>query len=123
MDKQTHSEFYYGLANEGLWPLCHIAFTRPVFRPRDWKSYQKANHIFADAVLEEAGDGPAFVFIQDYRFALLPRMLKERNSARVLVRATSETGLSQSAAQNRLTKYGYNELTEKKSGTVLKFFS
>ena len=80
MDKQTHSEFYYGLANEGLWPLCHIAFTRPVFRPRDWQSYQNANRIFAEAVLEEAGDNPAFVFIQDYHFALLPRMLKERNS-------------------------------------------
>ena len=24
--------YYYGLANEGLWPLCHIAFTRPNFR-------------------------------------------------------------------------------------------
>ena len=79
MDGQTHSEFYHGLANEGLWPLCHIAFTRPVFRPRDWKSYQKANQIFADAVLKEAGDDPAFVFVQDYHFALLPRMLKARN--------------------------------------------
>lgn len=80
MDSQLHREFYYGLANEGIWPLCHIAFTRPIFRPRDWKSYQEANRIFAEAVLEEAGDGPAFVFIQDYHFALLPRMLKTRNS-------------------------------------------
>jgi trehalose-6-phosphate synthase len=80
MDSQLHREFYYGLANEGIWPLCHIAFTRPIFRPRDWKSYQLANQIFAEAVLEEAGDCPAFVFIQDYHFALLPRMLKTRNS-------------------------------------------
>jgi alpha,alpha-trehalose-phosphate synthase [UDP-forming] len=80
VDDQLHHEFYYGLANEGLWPLCHIAFTRPIFRPRDWKSYKRVNQIFADAVLEEVGDGPAFVFIQDYHFALLPRMLKERNS-------------------------------------------
>ncbi len=80
MDDQLHHEFYYGLANEGLWPLCHIAFTRPIFRPRDWSSYKRANQIFADAVLEEAGRGPAFVFIQDYHFALLPRMLKKGNS-------------------------------------------
>ncbi len=37
------------------------------------------NQLFADAVLEEAGDEPALVFIQDYHFALLPRMLKDRN--------------------------------------------
>jgi trehalose-6-phosphate synthase len=80
MDKQLHHEFYHGLANEGLWPLCHVAFTRPIFRPRDWESYKKVNQIFADAVLEEADGEPAFVFIQDYHFALLPRMLKERNS-------------------------------------------
>ena len=24
--------YYYGFANEGLWPLCHIAHTRPTFR-------------------------------------------------------------------------------------------
>ena len=79
IDSKLHHEFYYGLANEGLWPLCHIAFTRPIFRPRDWKSYKCVNQLFADAVLEEVGDGPAFVFIQDYHFALLPRMLKDRN--------------------------------------------
>src|SRR5437879_7249974 len=35
--------YYYGLANSGLWPLCHIAFTRPVFRPGDWQSYREVN--------------------------------------------------------------------------------
>jgi alpha,alpha-trehalose-phosphate synthase [UDP-forming] len=71
--------YYYGLANRGLWPLCHVAYTRPAFVPEDWKRYREVNQIFADAVLEEAGDGPAIVFIQDFHFALLPRMIKERN--------------------------------------------
>lgn len=71
--------YYYGLANGGLWPLCHIAFTRPVFRPGDWQHYREVNRLFADAVLEEAGDKPTFVFIQDYHFGLLPRLLKNRN--------------------------------------------
>jgi trehalose 6-phosphate synthase len=79
LDRETHAGYYYGLANEGLWPLCHIAFQRPVFRLRDWESYKRANEIFADAVLEEAHGEPAFVFIQDYHFGLLPRMLKARN--------------------------------------------
>ncbi len=79
LDPELEERYYYGLANEGLWPLCHIAFHRPVFRRCDWEAYREANRIFADAVLEEAGGEPAFVFIQDYHFALLPRMLKERN--------------------------------------------
>ena len=71
--------YYYGLANEGLWPLCHIAFHRPKFSQANWDCYRQANEIFADAVLEEAGSDPAFVFVQDYHLALLPRILKRRN--------------------------------------------
>jgi alpha,alpha-trehalose-phosphate synthase [UDP-forming] len=76
LDKQLEDEYYYGLSNEGLWPLCHVAFHRPRFSQRNWDSYRRANRIFADAVLEEARGEPAFVFIQDYHFGLLPRMLK-----------------------------------------------
>lgn len=79
LSKELENEYYYGLANEGLWPLCHVAFHRPRFSQRNWDSYRKANRIFADAVLEEVGGEPAFVFIQDYHFALLPRMLKTQN--------------------------------------------
>jgi len=79
LDRETEKRYYYGLANEGLWPLCHVAFHRPVFRQEDWESYRRANHLFADAVLEEANGEPAIVFIQDYHFGLLPRILKERN--------------------------------------------
>ena len=35
--------YYYGLANEGLWPLCHIAFVRPAFREQDWALYKEVN--------------------------------------------------------------------------------
>jgi trehalose 6-phosphate synthase len=79
LDQETEDRYYYGLANEGLWPLCHIAFERPTFRLRDWECYRRANQAFADAVLDEAAGEPAIVFIQDYHFGLLPRMLKERN--------------------------------------------
>ena len=79
LDRETENRYYYGLANEGLWPLCHVAFHRPRFRLGDWESYRRANQIFAEAVLDEAGDDPAVVFIQDYHFGLLPRILRERN--------------------------------------------
>jgi len=68
--------YYYGLANEGIWPLCHISFRRPRFRRHDWESYRWANELFAEAVLKEANGHPAFVFIQDYHLGLLPRILK-----------------------------------------------
>lgn len=70
--------YYYGLANEGLWPLCHIAFTRPVFRESDWQTYRAINERFADAVVAEAKTKSPIVLVQDYHFALLPRMVRER---------------------------------------------
>ncbi|MBI3565827.1 MAG: trehalose-6-phosphate synthase, partial [Elusimicrobia bacterium] len=77
--------YYYGFSNEGLWPLCHIAHVRPDFRPEDWAHYQAANLKFAEAVLDEIEDRPSpCVLIQDYHFALLPRIIKEkRPDARV----------------------------------------
>jgi len=79
--------YYEGFANEGLWPLCHIAHTRPTFRPDDWLQYQQANRKFADAVLQEmAGQETPIVLAQDYHFALLPRMVKDsRPDARVAI--------------------------------------
>jgi trehalose 6-phosphate synthase len=79
LPRDVEAEYYYGLANEGLWPLCHIAFHRPHFRLKDWNSYRRANQLFAEAVLEEADGDPAFVLIQDYHLALVPRMLKQQN--------------------------------------------
>ena len=70
--------YYYGFANEGLWPLCHIAFVRPTFREQDWKHYVAVNQRFADVIVEEADRDDPIVLVQDYHFALLPRMLRRR---------------------------------------------
>jgi len=85
LTKQQEDGFYYKLANEGLWPLCHIAFTRPHFDPKAWEIYREVNQIFADAVLEEAKDDPTFVFVHDYHFCLLPRMLKNSGKSNLIV--------------------------------------
>jgi trehalose 6-phosphate synthase len=77
LTKREEQGYYYGFANEALWPLCHIAYARPRFNAEDWQQYQQVNQKFADAVLEEVDGEPAVVFVQDYHFALLPRMLKE----------------------------------------------
>jgi len=79
LTKEEEEGYYYGFANEGLWPLCHIAHTRPLFRASDWNHYQEVNRKFAEALLEEMhGVTNPVVLVQDYHFALLPRMIKER---------------------------------------------
>ena len=87
LTKEEEAGYYYGFANEGLWPLCHIAHTRPLFRASDWKYYQDVNRKFADALLEEMENiSRPVVLVQDYHFALLPRMIKQsRPDARVAI--------------------------------------
>ncbi len=70
--------YYYGFANEGLWPLCHTANVTPVFRRRDYEMYRAANIRFAGVVADEAATGAPIVLVQDYHFALAPRMLRQR---------------------------------------------
>jgi len=87
LTKEEEEGYYYGFANEGLWPLCHIAHARPLFRASDWKHYQEVNRKFADALLEEMENVKRpVVLVQDYHFALLPRMIKQsRPDARVAI--------------------------------------
>ncbi len=70
--------YYYGFSNEGMWPLCHVAHVRPVFRESDWMAYQAINQRFADAVVEEARSDDPVVLVQDYHFALLPAMIRAK---------------------------------------------
>lgn len=70
--------FYDGFSNEGLWPLCHLAHIRPVFVKKDWEEYRRVNEKFAKALLKEIKDHQnPIVLIQDFHFALLPRIIKE----------------------------------------------
>jgi len=85
--KAEEEGYYFGFSNEGLWPLCHIAHTRPIFREKDWEYYQAVNQKFAQALLEEMnGAEEPCVLLQDYHFALLPRLVKQgRPDARVAI--------------------------------------
>ena len=78
LSEEEEKGYYFGFANEGLWPLCHIAHTRPIFRAPDWEHYQTVNRRFADVVADEARTDDPIVLVQDYHFALLPRMVRER---------------------------------------------
>jgi len=87
LSEDEEARYYDGFANEGMWPLCHIAHTRPIFRAGDWECYQRVNARFAEALLEEMeGSNEPTVFVQDYHFALLPRLVKAaRPDARVAI--------------------------------------
>ena len=78
LSQEEEEGYYYGFSNEGLWPLCHIAHTRPVFRVDDWARYQEVNVKFARTIGEEI-NGESYIFIQDYHFSILPRLIKERH--------------------------------------------
>ncbi len=87
LTKEEEEGYYYGFSNEGIWPLCHIAHTRPIFRDADFEHYRQANQKFAKAVLEEmANTERPVLLVQDYHFALLPRLIKkQRPDARVAI--------------------------------------
>jgi alpha,alpha-trehalose-phosphate synthase [UDP-forming] len=78
LTKEQEEGYYYGFANSALWPLCHIAYRRPIFRTEQWEMYKEVNELFAERVAEEIKEDRAFVFIQDYHLALLPSMLRAR---------------------------------------------
>ena len=70
--------YYYGFSNEGLWPLCHMAHARPLFRAEDWRQYRAVNQKFADAVCSEVDSKDPIILVQDYHFALAPAMIRKR---------------------------------------------
>ena len=85
LEPDEEAGYYYGFANEGLWPLCHIVHERPQFRAADWAHYRAVNEKFATTVLEEMEKVEApVVLVQDYHFALASRFIKRaRPDARV----------------------------------------
>jgi trehalose 6-phosphate synthase/phosphatase len=78
LSESEEQGYYYGLSNEGLWPLCHLAYVRPAFRGEDWVVYQSVNRKFAEVVAREAQSDDPIILIQDFHFALLPGYLRAR---------------------------------------------
>ena len=74
---EEEAGYYYGFANEGIWPLCHLAHVRPVFRSSDWQQYKEINERFALTVVEEAKTDNPVVLIQDFHLALVPKIVRD----------------------------------------------
>jgi len=78
LTEEEEQGYYYGFSNEGLWPLCHLAYVRPAFRPSDWRVYEEVNAKFADVVAAEASTDRPVILIQDFHFALLPKLVRQK---------------------------------------------
>jgi trehalose 6-phosphate synthase len=78
LSQKEQAGHYYGYSNQALWPLCHIAYEKPVFLKEQWKSYKKVNQLFAENVLDEIGNHKAFIWLQDYHLALAAQFIKEK---------------------------------------------
>jgi trehalose 6-phosphate synthase len=82
IDDATYRQAYDVVANTTLWYCHHHLFDLP-HRPRfdrhwreAWGGYRAYNRAMADVVAARAGEGDA-VYVQDYHFSLLGRMLAE----------------------------------------------
>lgn len=85
LTKEDEKGYYYGFSNDGLWPLCHAAFVEPQFRKEDFVSYEQVNGKFAESILKEIRNVKnPLIFIQDYHFTLLPKIIKEKRPDAVI---------------------------------------
>jgi trehalose 6-phosphate synthase/phosphatase len=78
LSPEQEQGYYYGFSNEGLWPLCHLAYVRPAFRASDWRAYEEVNAKFAEVVAVESGMESPVILIQDFHFALLPQLIRKK---------------------------------------------
>jgi trehalose-6-phosphate synthase len=74
LEAEEEQRYYAGFSNEALWPLCHNAFVKPIFREEDFRAYQRVNRRFAAAALAASR---GVIVLQDYHFALAARFIKE----------------------------------------------
>jgi trehalose 6-phosphate synthase len=79
LDDKEIKGFSYGFSDQAMYPLFHMAHTRPVFNANDWEAYKNVNEKFAGAILSEIKHfKKPIIFIQDFQFTLVPRMIKEK---------------------------------------------
>ncbi|MGB6352336.1 MAG: trehalose-6-phosphate synthase [Steroidobacteraceae bacterium] len=78
LTQEQEQGYYYGFSNEGIWPLCHLAYVRPAFRAADWRAYEEVNAKFAEVVAAESNTDSPVLLIQDFHFALLPQLIRKK---------------------------------------------
>ncbi|MEK7559491.1 MAG: trehalose-6-phosphate synthase [Patescibacteria group bacterium] len=80
INEKEQDDYYNGFSNQTLWPLCHVAYERPVFEKGWYENYKKVNQYFAKAITDEVKPG-SFIWVNDYQLALVPSLIKKPKDA------------------------------------------
>lgn len=68
--------FYHGFSNRTLWPLFHHFARYAEIDAGFWRTYERVNRKYRDAVLDAYRPGDA-IWVHDYQLLLLPALLRE----------------------------------------------
>ena len=77
LSQDDADDYYDGFSNSSLWPLLHYMTTYSRYVPQWFRTYERVNEIFADAVIQSAGPDD-LVWIHDYHLMLLPEILRRK---------------------------------------------
>jgi trehalose 6-phosphate synthase/phosphatase len=69
--------YYHGFCNKTLWPLFHYFTQYVVYDESLYKSYERVNRLFCDAVIEIAKEDD-IIWVHDYHLMLLPKLIRDR---------------------------------------------
>ncbi|MCP4747530.1 MAG: bifunctional alpha,alpha-trehalose-phosphate synthase (UDP-forming)/trehalose-phosphatase [Desulfobacteraceae bacterium] len=78
LEEKDAVNYYNGYSNSSLWPLMHYMTTYSRYETEWFEAYQRVNHQFADAVIQQVRRGDQ-VWVHDYHLMLLPAILKDRS--------------------------------------------
>lgn len=70
------SQYYYGFANEILWPLLHDLQSRCNFESSYWSTYKSVNDKFAQIIAESVGKDD-YIWVHDYHLMLIAKRLRD----------------------------------------------
>jgi len=76
LTQEQVDNYYYGFANQALWPLCHYFLERANFERKHWETYKDVNRLFAEALIQEVDLEDDMLWLQDYHLTLAGGMIK-----------------------------------------------
>ena len=74
--REEMDHYYYGFANEIIWPLFHDLPSRCNYDPRYWTAYESVNRKFARVVADNLKDDD-YIWIHDYHLMHVGQNLRE----------------------------------------------
>ncbi|MHB1512534.1 MAG: alpha,alpha-trehalose-phosphate synthase (UDP-forming) [Acidiferrobacter sp.] len=80
LDQRDKEDFYYGFANEVIWPLFHDLQSHCNFAPRYWEAYTRINRRFADVIMQTTRPGD-FIWIHDYHLMNVGQELRAQGAS------------------------------------------